>query len=222
MRYFHIQRLNGIRKEWRKGELGETSSNQFYKGILEGLEQISKQKIQEKGIIQRSRDVIQSNWIEQLDFHSNDYKKAFYQSQNIISRFENSLNQLFESHLQHLKWTREEIFEKKRQEIDLNLPSRKNCLWLSPIDKIESWWGTFENSPKKRIIELELKENGQIHIGDAEYLKLESMSPGEWEIKALNYWTGVKSEKPDLEILFEGGFKVINEFEKPSEIKTYT
>ena len=124
--------------------------------------------------------------------------------------------------MQHLKWIREEIFEKNRIEINPNLPSRKKCLWLCSKDGLESWWNTFENSSKKRIIQLDLKDKGKIHIGDAEFLHLDTFSIAKWEKFSIDYWNGIKTENPDLEILYEGKFEVIAEFEQLDEIKTCT
>ena len=222
MNYFHIQRINGIRKEWNKGDFSETGNNDFYKGILEGIERNSKYPTNGKRLIQNSRELLSNEWINSLDYESKDYEKLFYKTQDLCIDFEGLATNLFESHLQYLKWIREEIFENSRLKINPNLPSRKKCLWLCDKKGLENWWNTFKTSENKKIIELELDKNGKIHIADAEFLNLDTYSINEFDIASEKYWKGEMNTELDIEILYEGKFKVINEYKNIENIKTYT
>ena len=222
MNYFHIQRINGIRKEWNKGDFAETSDNDFFKGILEGIERITKYQPNPNRLIQKSREMLSNEWMNSLDYQSKDFEKLFYKTQDLCIDYEGLATNLFESHLQYLKWIREEIFESSRLNINPNLPSRKKCLWLCDKKGLENWWNTFENSENKKIIELELDKKGKIHLADAEFLNLDTYSIEEFHNSSKKYWNGEMNTEFDIEILYEGKFKVINEFKNIEEIKTYT
>ncbi len=222
MSYFHIQRINRIRKEWNKGDFTETSDNDFFKGILEGIERITKYQPNPNRLIKKSREMLSNEWMNSLDYQSKDFEKLFYKTQDLCIDYEGLANNLFQSHLQYLKWIREEIFESSRLNINPNLPSRKKCLWLCDKKGLENWWNTFENSENKKIIELELDEKGKIHLADAEFLNLDTYSIEEFHNSSKKYWNGEMNTEFDIEILYEGKFKVINEFKSIEEIKTYT
>jgi len=212
MNYFHIQRINGIRKEWKKGDFVETNDNNFFRGILEGIERISKPRPNEKRIIQNSREILSNKWMDSIDYQSKDYEELFYKTQDFCIDYEGLANKLFESHLQYLKWIREEIFENSRLNINPNLPSRKRCLWLCDKNGLENWWNTFTSSKNKKIIEVELDNSGKFHIADAEFLNLDTYSISEFKDASEKYWKGEMNSKLDIEILYEGKFKVINEY----------
>lgn len=220
MKYFHIQKINGIRKEWSKGNFDETNENDFFKGILEGIERISKPRFNEKRLIQQSREILSNEWMDCLDFQSKDYKELFYKTQSLCIDYEGLANNLFESHLQYLKWIREEIFEISRLTINPKLPSRKSCLWLCDKDGLENWWNTFSSTKNKKIIELELDDTGKLHRGDAEFLNLDTYNISEFKISSEKYWRGEMNSELDIEFLYEGKFKVVNEYKKIGEIKT--
>lgn len=221
MNYFHIQRINGNRKEWNKGDFAETGNNEFFKGILEGIERNSKNKTNEKRLIEKSRELLSNEWINSLDYESKDFENLFYKTQDFCIDFEGLAIKLFESHLQYLKWIREEIFENSRLNINPSLPSRKKCLWLCDKKGLENWWNTFENSKNKKIIELELDGDGKIHIADAEFLNLENYSISEFKIASKKYWKGERNTELDIEILYEGKFKVVNEYKNIENIKAW-
>ncbi|MBQ4915319.1 DUF2441 domain-containing protein [Maribacter sp. MMG018] len=214
MRYFHIQILNGIRKEWRKGDSEKTDFNNFYKDILNGIDNISKFNFQGKRLIKRAGETLDVEWMDNIDYESKNYEDLFYKVQDLLIEYEGLSNDLYKSHYQHLKLIREDVFEQTRLEINPLLPSRKKCIWLCTTDTIESWWDTFKNHPKKRIIEIELSTMGKKHVADAEYITTELFSIQEWKTLATDYWKGIKSSNPHLEILYEGKFKIINEYEK--------
>ncbi|MCF6348015.1 MAG: hypothetical protein L3J20_06920 [Flavobacteriaceae bacterium] len=77
MKYYHIQRINGIRKEWNKGDYGETGENNFFKGVLEGIERGAKPILKDKRLIQNSRETLSNRWVKTLDYKSKDFENLF-------------------------------------------------------------------------------------------------------------------------------------------------
>ncbi|MCL5130589.1 DUF2441 domain-containing protein [Algibacter sp. L4_22] len=221
MRYFHIQRINGIRKEWDFGEYGTTERaefNDFFKGIVEGIERNSIPQTNGNKLIQHSREILSKQWLSELDYESQNYKELFFKSQDLCSSFNHLAHQLFESHVQYLKWIREQIFENNRIQINPELPSRKKCLWLSNKNGLENWWNTLSDSQNRKIIELELEKKGKIHIADAQFLNLDAYNINEFNKVSIDYWNGIKNNETDIEILYEGQFKVIGEYNNLEQI----
>jgi len=222
MNYYHIQKINGIRKEWNKGDIKETSDNDFFKGILKSIDRGSRPLYSEKQLIQYARETLSNQLTESIDFNSKDYKKLANTTTNILLKYKTLAKNLYLSHLQYLNWIREEIFEHNRMLINPELPSRKKCLWLCDKNGVENWWNTFQDSKNKKIIELELDKKGRLHIADAEFLNLDTYSISEFNQSSIKYWKGEMNTKLDLEILYEGKFKVINEYNHLDDIITRT
>jgi len=222
MNYYHIQRINGIRKEWNKADIVETSDNEFFKEILKGIDRGSKPRFSKKQLIQHARETLSNHLTEAIDFNSKDYKELANTTTNILFKYKRLANNLYLSHLQYLKWIREEIFEHNRILINPELPSRKKCLWLCDKNGLENWWNTFQSSKNKKIIELELDKKGRFHKADAEFIKSDTYSISEFNQSSIKYWKGQINTKPNLEILYEGKFKVINEYNHLDDIITRT
>ena len=221
MRYFHIQRINGIRKEWKKGESSTTERdafNEFFLDILKGIEQNKFPINNRMRLISHSKELLNKQWIEELDYGCEDYKELFKKAESYCFDFENIAHKLFDSHHQYLKWIREEIFESTRKELNPELPSRKKCLWLCNEDNLEFWWSSISDLQKRKIIELELNDYGKLHISDEEFLDLDTYSIQEFSESSVKYWEGQVNSDSKLEILYEGKFKVISEFNELNEI----
>lgn len=221
MTYFHIQRINGIRKEWDINDTATTERNQFndfFQDILSGIER----QANGNKLIPNSEKIIYDTTINELDQASENYEKLFNKTLNQYLSLRTTASQLFESHLQYLKYIREEIFENTRKQINSELPSRKKCLWICKKDELEYWWNEISNTKPKKIIEIELEKEGKIHIADGELIKSENYSINEFNEMSNKYWKGEINNKSVIEILFEGKFKVINKYNNLEELNTYT
>ncbi|RED37912.1 hypothetical protein DFQ10_1175 [Winogradskyella eximia] len=53
-------------------------------------------------------------------------------------------------------------------------------------------------------------------------MNLDTYSINEFDIASEKYWKGEMNTELDIEILYEGKFKVINEYKNIENIKTYT
>jgi hypothetical protein len=125
MTYFHIQRINGIRKEWDIEDIATTERNQFndfFQDILLGIER----QVNGNKLIPNSEKIIYDTTINELDQASENHEKLFNETLNQYLSLRTTASQLFESHLQYLKYIREEIFENTRSKLILNYPQEKN------------------------------------------------------------------------------------------------
>lgn len=98
-------------------------------------------------------------------------------------------------------YIREQIFEKVRNEIDPDLPSRQKCLWLTDMDHLDYWKGCI-NCRGGSIVKLKL--DGNAFMADDSWLQASTLSSSEYERRAKLYWTGQVGEQAHLEFLFTG------------------
>lgn len=220
-RYFHIQRLNGIRKEWFEGEIintNENNLNNFYADLIESTGQFYNYNERELDLINYSNSVYKN--LNRLETFEN-YEKENLLLYSKIEQYKMLTSDLHENLLQYLKWTREEIFENIRKSNFNNLPSRKTCIWLTEIENIPKWWKMFKNSTSKKILEIEIEPNSKLHYADGFLIKTETLKINQYEELAMSYWSGKIENNVENEILFEGTFKVIGEFKNIEEIKSY-
>lgn len=114
-------------------------------------------------------------------------------------------------------YIREVIFEEERKKIDVNFPSRLNCIWVCRKEQVKFW---YEKLGKTGVI-AKVRLNGKSLACDQEYVYRELLAHKTVRENAFKYWESHKSGLiKDEEILFEGTvsildlYKSIEEFEK--------
>ena len=212
-RFYHIQRINGIRKEWKKSEIVEIndkSYNNFYQDLINTTG--------DNELIKRSKNTFKKFKVENETVIERDLLKENIQLFDKSGQFEVLSGELFESLLQYLKWIREEIFESIRSVDYPKLPSRKHCLWITEKQNIQDWWVTFGNHLNKKILEIEPIGNFRFHQTDGSLIKTETYRIEEYYKLANSYWNETLKNDNLPELLFQGTFKVINEYSSPNQI----
>lgn len=138
------------------------------------------------------------------------------------SFLEMTICEMRDSFRQYLKWIQEDIFERIRNDNYPSLPSRRHCLWVCNYEQLINWWtilcegdDRFRSNPKK-ILKLEL--NGIFHQADGTLIKADTYNIEEIEERARLYWEGKIESDKEIEMLFLGQVKVLNEYTKIDEI----
>lgn len=115
---------------------------------------------------------------------------------------------LFES----MKYIRERIYEDVRLEVNPNLPSRMNCLWVLPDSFLETrlnYWS--HQTGSKKLVKLSC--TGVIHRADQRFLITEPFNLPLQRYMANKYWSGEIMEESNKieneEILFTGAVQAI-------------
>ncbi len=215
-RYYHIQNLDGKNKLWLKNESGNVNGkkfNNYYRDLLD----CTGEKIENNDLFmfaeQKENEVREMPLI--LDRKSPELLNQYISKSSIYGH----LSSVFNSTLsQYLKWVREEIFENYRKEKFPHLPSRKTCLWLCEQKDLEKWLEILYPNNRKKIIEVSLAKNAKIHSANASLIISETLNISDYSKLANKYWQGKMHINCEVETLFEGRFKVINEFNNLSEI----
>lgn len=105
---------------------------------------------------------------------------------------------------------RELIFESIRKECYPGLPSRHNCIWLSPDDKRAlQFWKNLVHGNNRRIFRVETE--GIVHRAANKWLISGTIPLNEINSLAHNYWKGIDAGSFEDEILFTGKLKIIEE-----------
>lgn len=108
---------------------------------------------------------------------------------------------------------RELVFETIRKEFYPQLPSRHNCIWLTPDDKASlEFWSKLVYGRHKRIFRVETE--GIIHRAAQKWLITATQPLNEINSLAHNYWKGEGAGVMEDEILFTGKLKIIEELAK--------
>lgn len=102
----------------------------------------------------------------------------------------------------YLMLTRELIMEEVRRDVAKGCPSRQSCLWVVETSSEAEYWRNRLGGLDVKIVELVL--NGTIHKADAGWLLGDSEPLSKTYKNAKSYWLGEVSDRPELEILFEG------------------
>lgn len=216
-RYFHIQNLNGTNTIWNKGDIiniTDENCNSFYNDLVTSTgAQLNGNKID---LFKYAKEQIKSTEAELL--FNRDSTVLLDQYIKKSSVYRQLTEQMEENLQQYLKWIREEIFENYRQENFPRLPSRKSCLWLSELQDLEKWWTKLYPKKQKKIIEVDLLNNSKTHTGNGSLIILETLNVTEYAKLAEEYWHGKMIEDCEVETLFEGQFKVINEYTHINQI----
>ena len=105
---------------------------------------------------------------------------------------------------------RELIFESVRKEFYPQLPSRHNCIWLTPDNEQSlQFWKKLVYGKDKLIFRVEA--DGAIHRTPNKWLVTGTIPLNEINSMAHNYWKGIDAGGFDDEILFIGKLKIIEE-----------
>lgn len=108
------------------------------------------------------------------------------------------------------KW-REDTFEKVRQNIGPQYPSRRKCLFLCLDSHLNYWKKSLRRGVGTQIFKIELIKGKIVFIDEAIY-NIERFSNDEMMEDALDYWNGMELEtNPIYTGLFEGEFKLVEE-----------
>ncbi|TMI73282.1 MAG: DUF2441 domain-containing protein [Bacteroidetes bacterium] len=109
-----------------------------------------------------------------------------------------------------LRIIRELTFETIRKEFYLELPSRHNCIWLTPDNKQSlQFWKDLVHGSNKRIFRVETE--GIVHRAANKWLITGTIPLNEINSLAHNYWKGIDAGGFEDEILFTGKLKIIEE-----------
>lgn len=211
--YYHIQKLVDEKPEWFSGDeyfIDPNKFNYFQKGILLGLgDYRENSKGEPIGLIKHMGELLNG------DFNHSNNIDLFH-----------PCNDLTKSLRQYIKWIQEEIFEKVRLANYSKLSSRKSCLWLCSFDQLKNWIDIIGNTksrfPQPDIKILSLSVDGTFHEADALLIDTDTHKIEEFESAANSYWDGIKESDNEIEVLFHGEVKVLNEFKTINEINNNT
>jgi hypothetical protein len=119
---------------------------------------------------------------------------------------------LYDSAVAYWRFTKEYIFEEVRQQVNRDLPSRWESIWLTEEDYIEYWRQWYKKSEYKI---LKLKVTGKVFIGDAHWVETNGPVPLQRVRRdAFHYWNGDFFRLPGKEeILFNGKAEVLEVLE---------
>lgn len=219
-RYFHIQDLNGKNILWNKGEvvkIDDLNHNSYYKNLTNCIGRKIDYNGKEIDLMEYEKH--KEKEINNLPFKLNPEDKVLlkdYEQKNKIYR--ELACEMSENLRQYLKWIREEIFENFRKQKFPNLPSRKTCLWLCEEKDVQMWWNILYPYNSKKIIEIYFDSGQQIHCGNGSLIIEKTLNIEDFTKLAEEYWSGRMTANCQTETLFQGTFKVINEFGNPEEI----
>jgi hypothetical protein len=130
------------------------------------------------------------------------------------------LDTTFDALLTSRKIARELIYERVRQYVDSNLPSRLKCVWLTSLENLNTWYLDFKETSANCQI-FKVSATGKIFNADGSYIKLDIFKISDFEQMAEKYWRGEKSKSSQYldEILFEGSLKIIDKYSNPLELR---
>ncbi|MFC0776914.1 DUF2441 domain-containing protein [Flavobacterium sp. HJSW_4] len=215
-RYYHIQNLDGKNKVWLKNEsvnINGKNFNNYYRDLIKS----TGEKIGNNDLFKFAEQ--KENEVNAMPLILNRNSPELLNQYVLKSSIYGHLSSVFNSSLsQYLKWIREEIFENYRKEKFPHLPSRKTCLWLCEQKDLDKWFGILYPNNRKKIIELTLGNNAKIHCGNGSLIISETLNVSDYGKLANKYWQGKMHKNCEVETLFEGRFKVINEFNNIFEI----
>jgi len=213
MDYYHIQELNFDKTEWKKGDefvFDESKQNYFTQLLIKDLgdfKTVRENKIRKIGLIKYINNYL-------LDYIDKEYseEQVYYKNQFL----EKIIFELKDSLSQYIKWIQEDIFEQIRISHFSSLPSRRHCIWVCKRNQLTKWWSIFcsrDNkfrTTKKKILKLELK--GKFHTADGLMIDSDTYKIEDFKTRALKYWEGIIESENEIEILFMGKVKVLEEY----------
>ena len=108
--------------------------------------------------------------------------------------------------------TRELMLEEVRKEINIELPSRLKCLFVTKLlEELSTWIDIFNRTNKKEYRMFKLELTGKIFKGDANYILRENISLNKKKDKAKLYWNQSITDNPIYEYLFDGSATIVEE-----------
>lgn len=220
-KYYHIQYSGFNRPSWIIGKQYETSKenfNPYYCRLLESFKKNEFQNGETISLLKYSENIFKKDSNRNIISEEFDFKNRYYEFRTNSFEFEGLSRKLFNSLIQYLKWIREDIFEKERKKINQELPSRKHCIWICTDEDLHKWWEIFKDKPDKKILEISLIENNKIHKCDGTLIEINTSPIEDYTINAKKYWTCELNNLADIEILYEGKFKVKTIYNNISEI----
>jgi hypothetical protein len=227
--FYHIQRIGGTREEWFQGDEKEISSetfNYFYSSLLEDLhshfELVDDKKI---GMVDYAKQFLKDSSLDNLVEieYGGKISRSVVSQKNLnqkILEYSALTSKLTSSLSQYTKWIREEVFEQIRVKEFAQLPSRKNCIWLSTENDLPVWWNMFGDIDKK-ILKVRLPENSIVHRANSSCLpNSDTLSISEIEEMARKYWTGevCQQHTDEIETLFIGNMEILKEFKSLNDL----
>ena len=144
---------------------------------------------------------------DRLNLDDSNFKQHFLQN---VSCYSYKLNARY--------W--EFIFDKIRDEINSDLPSRFSCIYLCKED-LNYWYDKAVNETGAKSLPVyKIMANGNIHHADSKWLELDILPDAEIENIARKYWNGNLSQGGKLdEYLFWGQIEIIERFNKIDDVK---
>lgn len=111
------------------------------------------------------------------------------------------------------KRLREEAFEKVRREQFSEYPSRYSCLFMSDsIENAQYWAGKLRpRANNVQCVQVELLSGKYIMVDEHIY-DIQHFSNDYMRAEALMYWRGVMTGDPLITLLFDGEFRIDEEF----------
>ena len=116
-----------------------------------------------------------------------------------------------------LKKIREAEFERVRNELYNNMPSRYSCLLLSDSIKSAAYWAqTIKNRTGNiQCLEIELLSGKYVYV-DEQIYNIEDFTKDYMQEEANSYWCGDRMKEGSIfTVLFEGTFRVHQELPLP-------
>ena len=208
--YYHLQRINEKNIHWKIGDIIEFNKNienyYFYslnESILSFHESLSEQNL--KTQIRDLEQKIKSETVKQID-----NPELTFDNQFIINSIEIQIDEIKCYYDKCIQLQQEIIFENIKNKINIELPSRQHCIWVTEnINELCQWIKMFEDQPS-RILKLRL--NGNIHTTSGEFIDIIKNKNIKNAISnAKEYWQGTSNNKVnEIEYLFEGKVEIID------------
>lgn len=173
--------------------------------------------------IQNYRFINESNaygkvgWLKYID--------KIFENRDILILDESNFKQHFLQNVSYYSYKLnarywELIFDRIRNQIDPNLPSRFSCIYLCKED-LEYWYDKAIAETGESILPVyKIKAHGNIHHADSKLLELDILPDSEIESIAKEYWNGNISQGGKLdEYLFWGQIEILKKFDKLDDVK---
>lgn len=112
-----------------------------------------------------------------------------------------------ESAKAYWRFAKEYVIEQTRLNVNTELPSRWNCIWLTDEKHIEYWREYYQHLEYKLV---KMKVTGKIFRADAHWIEIQPIPFEEVKERANYYWRGDIFRPGKMEIMFEGIAEVID------------
>ena len=121
-----------------------------------------------------------------------------------------SISKEMQSSKYYSELLKEYIFEEVRQKEFPEKPSRKNCMFLVPIEvNLNNYCKNMGfNTNQLTMLEVDIENDSKYHFADFTLLNCNNLIHDEKVEKAKEYWNGTDRRDMNTEILFRGKFKI--------------